>query len=208
MRKNTPASFVSLVIVTILFGLAIATRHTYNPWLSNLLAGVVGISLSIVLLRGSLRDLLALRRDSALLAAGLGLAMVAATHAGYQAAIWLIPDLRPLVETLYIDIEQTSPPLAIKMSLIAFIVAAEELVWRGLAVALLPKAFSGMRVVLITTVLYALPQLIGGSWILLCAAVAVGTVFGIQRAYYGRITEALITHGIWSVAVFSVIPLV
>jgi membrane protease YdiL (CAAX protease family) len=207
MRRNW-AALLTLVATTILFGLAIATRDEYDPWRSNLFAGMIGIVLSVFVLRRSLRELLSVNRPSALLAAGLGLGMVAATHLGYQAATWLVPELQAVVETLYLDIEQTSPPLALKVGLILIVVAAEEFIWRGVAHTLLSDHLSKLWIVLFGTLLYALPQLIGGSWLLLCAALFVGTVFGIQRTVHGRLTEALITHGIWSVAIFSLVPLV
>lgn len=200
-------TLVFLTVVTILFGVAIATRHDYNPWISNLIAGGVGLSLSLLVLRRDLRRLLVVHWKSACIAVTVGLGMVLATHVGYRLATWLVPELRAIVEALYVDVEQTSPALSIRVGLIVFIVVAEEFVWRGLALTLLPSDVPTVRTVLIGTALYALPQVIGGSWLLLCAALAVGCIFAIQREVYGRLTESLISHGIWSVAVFGVVPL-
>ena len=112
------------------------------------------------------------------------------------------------VTGLYFHISQTAPPTALLVLFIVLIVIAEELVWRGVAFVLLGDHRSRAQLIVISTVLYALPQLIGGSWVLVCAALSLGTLLGLQRARSGRLTEAMITHAVWSVAIFGLVPLV
>jgi len=54
--------------------------------------------------------------------------------------------------------------------------------------------------------LYVVPQLPGHVPVLIAAAAGLGSVFAAQRLVTGRLSDALITHAIWSVAVFVVFP--
>jgi uncharacterized protein len=58
-----------------------------------------------------------------------------------------------------------------------------------------------------SVVLYMLPQLAGGVVLLMVAAAVLGTVFAAQRLRTGRLTEPLLTHAVWSIAIFVVMPL-
>lgn len=191
-----------------LFGLAIANRHELNPWLTNLAAGLFSISLALVVLRSQWRDLFEFDGAHLIGAALLGGAMVACTHVGY----WFVtshvaPGVEQTVVRLYGDIQKTAPPMPLMILLIALIVAAEEIVWRGVTFELLESHMTMGAIVVVSTLLYALPQLIGGSWVLIAAALAVGLVFGILRARTGRLGESILTHAIWSISIFGVIPL-
>jgi membrane protease YdiL (CAAX protease family) len=158
-------------------------------------------------LRDSVHELFTFQRKGMLFSVGLGIAMVAATHIGYQGILPLWPELRSVVEALYFDIRQTSIPAAGIAAIILVVVAAEELVWRGVAFELLEGWASKAGVLVGSTMLYAMPQLIGGSWLLLCAALSLGFAWALQRSTSGRLTESFTTHGIWSVGMFCLVPL-
>jgi len=55
--------------------------------------------------------------------------------------------------------------------------------------------------------MYVVPQLVGGVPLLILAATLLGSLFAAQRLVTGRLTDALLTHVVWSVAVFVVFPL-
>jgi hypothetical protein len=58
----------------------------------------------------------------------------------------------------------------------------------------------------ISVALYVLPQLPGHVPVLIAAATGLGAVFTAQRLRTGRLTDSIVTHAIWSVAVFVVFP--
>lgn len=206
----TPGRWAVLVVIlgTALFGAAMAGRHAVDPWLTNAAAATITILLSAAVLRRGLGRLLAFRTRTALLAAALGALMVAGTHLSFQGAVHMLPNLAAEVERLYRDISAATLGLAMRLLLVVLIVAAEEFLWRGVVVELCHSRLSRTGTVLVATILYALPQLIGGSWVLVAAATAAGTVFTLQRVLTGRVTDPLITHTLWSVAVFEFLPLV
>lgn len=205
--KRKAGGLVVLAVATVLFGLAIAFRNSFSPWLSNLLASVICIGLALIVLRDSVHELFTFQRKSMLFSAGLGIALVVATHVGYQGVLLLWPEFRSVVEALYFDIRQTSIPAAGIAAIILVVVTAEELVWRGVAFEFLEGWASKAGIVVGSTMLYAVPLLIGGSWLLLCAALSLGFCCALQRATSGRLTESFTTHGIWSLGMFCLVPL-
>ncbi len=192
---------------TAAFGVAIALRDLVNPWLSNAGVAAVALALSAWILGSRLGELMVWRLRGALVAAGLGVLLVAATHVGYRIAVAGVPALELVVAELYRDIA-ARPPWLVTALAIALVVAAEEVLWRGVAVEILGRRFSPRGVIALAPILYAVPQLIGGAWILLAAALALGLVFTAQRLRGENLTEPFLTHIIWSLSVFHVAPLV
>ena len=207
MRETAKlAPWVVVFACTAAFGAALASRDVVNPWLTNTGAAIAALGLSAWLLGPRLRARLAFRPPSVLVAAGLGGLLVAATHAAYLAATAIFPALEATVTELYRDIESSPPGLTTAL-VIAIVVAAEELLWRGVAVEVLERHLPRLGVLAGATLLYAIPQIIGGSWLLVATALALGALFTVQRLYTSRLLEPLVTHTIWSVSVFYAIPL-
>jgi len=205
--KHERWAILTVVAGTALFGGAMALRHIVDPWWTNAVAAIVTLVLSLACLRDQVRPLLAFRRSAALLAVGLGLVLVLVTHGGFRLAIGMLADLEQNVARLYRDISGATLGVAVRVTLTVLIVAAEELLWRGVAVELCQARLSRVGTAAASTALYALPQLIGGSLVLVVVAAAVGTVFTLQRIVTGRVMDPMITHAIWSVSVFSLTPL-
>lgn len=197
----------ALALATACFAAALALRAQLNPWWSSAAAAAVAIAASSVALRDRLRPLCAVRASAVAGAVALGVAMVAATHAAYRALIAVVPDLEREVSALYRDVGPDAPGPALTVALIAVIVTAEELVWRGVAVELVHDRLSAARTVAVTVALYAVPQLAGGEWVLIAAAVGAGAVFAAQRVVTRGLVAPLVTHAIWSASIFSALPL-
>jgi membrane protease YdiL (CAAX protease family) len=204
VRRSRAAALIAGIA---LFSAAMISRDALDPWLSNAAVAAAVIAASLVLLRRRLARLFALELRSAALAALLGFALVAATHAGYRIAASLFPDLGAAVEALYVDIRGAPPP-AVTAALISGVVLAEELLWRGLAIDLLAGQMTTAATAAVAIALYAIPQIAGGSPVLVGAAIGLGTVLTAQRLRNGRLTEPCITHAIWSVSIFALAPLV
>ena len=205
--KSEGRALVALVIGTVLFGAAIAFRDVFDPWWGNAAAAAVALLLSIAALRGRLRALLALRLGPTLVAVLLGVLMVIGTHAIFALVTRFFPELGSRVGELYGEIRETSPGLGLKVLLIIAIAATEEILWRGVAYEWCRNRWSTGPAALATVILYALPQLIGGSWVLIAAAVAAGAVFTAERIWSDRLGSPIVTHAIWSVSIFALFPL-
>lgn len=190
-----------------LFGAAIAAREVWNPWWTNAAVGVVVTVVCAAILRARWSALLEVRGRSLAGAVLLGGALVALTHLSFALAVELIPGLETSVVELYGDIEAQSPGPIASLGLIAIVVVAEEVLWRGLAVELLTPRLSGVATGCVVVALYAVPQLIGGDWVLLAAAVGLGGVLTAQRLLTKGLLEPIATHAIWSACIFSLLPL-
>lgn len=201
------SAVVLLVVGTLLFGVAIALRNSLNPWFTNAALGVLVAAACALLLRPRLSQLLSLRARAIAGAIALAIFMVAATHLGYYLASHLWPALAIEVEGLYANIGPQAPPQAITVGLIALVVVAEELLWRGVAIEICEQRFRPITTVVLCTVLYTIPQLIGGEWVLILAAISAGGVFSAQRVLTKELTGPLLTHIIWSACIFSLLPL-
>ncbi|MBC7977352.1 MAG: CPBP family intramembrane metalloprotease, partial [Myxococcales bacterium] len=139
-------------------------------------------------------------------AIALGVALVAATHAAFALVRVVSPDLAVTVRSLYLSIDLGASRAALAV-LTTIIVIGEELVWRGVAVAVVRgRVRTTPALGAISVALYVLPQLPGHVPILIVAATGLGAVFAAQRLITGRLTDAILTHAIWSVSVFVVFP--
>ena len=197
-------AIVTLGVATVAFAAALALRQYVDPWRSTALAAVSGIVLSAWTLGPRLRGLFAITARGVAAAVALGAVLVAATHLGFQLLGYASPSLAVTVRGLYISIDLGASRLALA-ALTTIIVIGEELVWRGVAIEA-ARMRSKLAVGAISVALYVLPQLPGHVPVLIVAASGLGAVFAAQRLVTGRITDAILTHAIWSVAVFVVLP--
>jgi membrane protease YdiL (CAAX protease family) len=195
---------IATVIATAGFSAALVVRDRLDPWLCTGIAAAVSIAASVWALgRPQLRSLLRVEVRGAMLAALLGVGLVVATHVVFRAVSHLLGDH---VRSLYISID-VDTPRATLMAITLGVVVAEELVWRGAAIAMTTGRLARPASGLVSVLLYVIPQLLGGEWILVLAAMGLGAVFTLQRLASDRLIEPLITHAMWSVSIFVAFPL-
>ena len=193
-------SVIAVAVATVAFGAALWLRERVDPWLATATAAVIAGAIAVWALgRERLRGLFAVDARGLAGAAALGGALVLATHLAFRlAAPWLGPQVRGLYASI-----DTVVPRAAQAAITFGVVVVEELVWRGCTFAgeRLPRRAVG------AVVLYVIPQIMGGERVLVLAALGLGTVFTIQRVRTGRLLYGLVTHAIWSLAIFVVVPL-
>ena len=199
-------AIITLVVATCGFAVALALRERIDPWRSTAIAAAVASALSLWTLGPRLRDLCAITPRGALAAITLGVALVAATHVAFRIALVASPDLALTIRDLYASIEVGAHRLTL-VALTAVVVIGEELVWRGVAIELLAGPRPPLHVAATSVALYAVPQLAGHVPLLIVAAFGLGSLFAAQRLVTGRLVDPLLTHAIWSIAVFVVLPL-
>lgn len=199
-----PRAAITVAITTAGFAISLGLRDRIDPWLSTAMAGGVGIGLSMWALGPRLHALLACRWRGVAIAAGLGVALIVATHGAYAVAARVAPALTDEVRQLYATIAVGHGRIPL-VGLTLVVVLAEELVWRGAALELssAPRRWVGGGAV----ILYALPQALAGAWLLVIAALGLGSLLAAQRLLTGRLTEPFVTHAVWSLAIFVVLPL-
>jgi membrane protease YdiL (CAAX protease family) len=86
------------------------------------------------------------------------------------------------------------------------VVAAEELVWRGLAIDLFSKSLGRSGAVLLASLVYVLPQIAFRSPLLVIVALSCGLVWGGLRVRTGGLLAPLVAHLTWDLLVFVLFP--
>jgi membrane protease YdiL (CAAX protease family) len=191
---------VAIAIVT--FAAALALRSRLDPWTTTAGAAVLAIGMAVWTLgRARLVALLTTTVTSAALAIGGGLLLVVATHVVYDAFELAHQD----VDRLYANVAGQHPQWLLAI-ITGIVVVSEELVWRGVAFELLKPRRRHVAHVL-ALLLYVVPQLLGGTWILIVAAAGLGAVFTWQRIVTRGLISPILTHAVWSIAIFVVVPL-
>ena len=198
---------LALLVASLAFAAALAGRGWLSIWLGTGAAGAASAAVALWAAPGRLRELA--RPRGAAIVAGLasGALLAAASHLGYRLAVAAIPALRPLVAGLYGELRGSPGPLA-ALPVLAVVVLAEELVWRGLAVDLLAAAGLGpLAQVAGATLLYVAPLAASGSAVLVLVGACCGAVWGALRVGTGGLAAPLLCHLVWAAAVLVAWPL-
>jgi membrane protease YdiL (CAAX protease family) len=196
--------FVALTAITS----ALALRGELGVWLGTGVAAFFGIGVVMLLAPREIGARLRLSGRWFGLSLVIGGAMVIATHVLYAVAVFVLPALELEVSALYQNLYDPPGPYA-ALPVLLVVVLAEELVFRGLLIALLERRELGpSALVPIGTAFYVMPQLASGSWVLAGLAAVCGALWTWQRLASGSISAPLVTHVIWDSLIFVGWPLI
>jgi membrane protease YdiL (CAAX protease family) len=140
---------------------------------------------------------------AALVGLSTGALMTALTYPAYAVGVRLVPSLAGAVEAEY-----TSTGVAHNLRLLPLmvvIVFAEELLWRGSLVALMPRAKQHEKA-LVSVLLYTASQAAHGSTVVVVVAAACGTIWVLLRLLTQSLLAPLLSHLIWTVTVMVLVP--
>ena len=181
-------------------------REVLNIWIGTGAAALASILILWLGARPSVRSNLAWPTASSLIA-GLvvGLAMSLATWWLHPLSVSLFPPIQSEVETLYALLRQAPGPVR-ALPLLVLVVAAEELVWRGVAIDVFSRSFGPWRAMLFSALLYVLPQLALRSPLLIVVALLCGLLWGSLRVRTKGLAAPLIAHLVWDILVFVMYP--
>ena len=149
-----------------------------------------------------------LRPSVRLLALGLAGAavMTVSTYALFGVFVRMAPDLRLLTIGLYNELRAPSFTPAERAALIPLVAAAEEVVFRGIA---LPDGGKGaVRAVALNALLVGVTHLSSGNWLLALVAAVCGAAWGTLRVVTRSCVPSIVTHVTWDLAILVVQPLI
>ena len=141
----------------------------------------------------------------ALVGAGAGCLMAAATYSLYPALARLSPSIATDTARLYAWFRALSPVIA-SLALLPVIIG-EELVWRGVVQTELVRRLGPWRGVTLAALAYALAHAPLGSPLLVAVALLCGMAWGTLRVASGSLVPSLLAHLVWDVVVFLWLPL-
>ena len=197
---------LSVGLSTLLFGVALYLAGRLSIWLSTGVAAALSLLLAWLCAGRRLCPLLAPDTRQVLLGVAGGLLMIAVTHAVYAVATRLLPAIVAETKALYALLDQPPGPIW-ALPVLVLVVFAEEVVWRGLLHDGLQRAMNRPRSVLLGAALYALPQLVGQSVLLPVVALGCGMIWGYQRTRSVSLVPVFLTHLVWDLGVFFLLPL-
>ncbi len=197
----------ALVLSTVLFGVALWFRGSDLLWVASVLTGAVCLALAFWAHPRCLAGLATPTVGRVARGVAGALVMAVGTYAAYAVAATIAPDLTLQTSALYAALD-APPGRWLALPIVALVVAAEEVVWRGLGVELVSREGRPKWVVwALALSLYVVPQLMGGSMVLILLALVAGGVWTAQRLWEGNVVTPFITHLVWDVIVFVVFPL-
>ena len=138
---------------------------------------------------------------------GLAFALWGIFWVGDKASAWLFSFARGQVDTVY-AMKTGLPSWAIGLLLLFLIGPAEELFWRGYVQRTLGKLHGPRAAFWMTALIYALVHVWSLNFMLVMAAFVAGLVWGfIYRIRPGYLPALIVSHALWDVLVFVVLPI-
>lgn len=184
------------------------TAPHVNFWLTMSVAGVVLTTLSLALspdLLGVLKSTFSPKHI--LFGVALAALLWCVFWVGDKVACWMFPFAEGEIGSIYSMKDGTSPWL-IGPLLLLVIGPAEEIFWRGFVQRQFSLKMNSTCAFVLTTAIYALVHIWAGNFMLVVAAAVVGGVWGLlYRLWPKGLWTLIISHAVWDVVVFLVLPI-
>ena len=123
--------------------------------------------------------------------------------------VWIFSELFdwavPQIQAIYLTREQASP-MVIGLLLFFLIGPAEEFFWRGFIQDRLIKKIGVKQGTILAIFLYSFVHIWAFNPMLLVAAFVLGLHWSILYSKYNSIVPGLISHCLWDIAIFVVLP--
>ena len=139
----------------------------------------------------------------------IGLASAVALYAiffvGGMIAVKILPFAGSQIANVYGPRSQLSPTI-IAMLLFFCIGPAEEVFWRGFIQRRLHEKFSTLHAIALSTLLYTIVHIWSFNLMLIAAAAICGAFWAIMFAKYRSLWPVIISHAVWDVLIFIILP--
>lgn len=97
--------------------------------------------------------------------------------------------------------------LLVGILLAVLIGPAEEIFWRGYVQKKLGTKYGEWTAVLITVIIYTLVHIWSFNFILIMAAMVCGIFWGVLYKYHKNIVTLIISHAVWDLTIFVLLPI-
>ncbi len=181
------------------------TAPRLNFWLVMAAATAVLSAAGLWLQRERLREIYAFRPSHVLIGILSALVLYAVFQAGNAVSTQILQFAKPEIEGIYSTRAQASP-LVIGLLLLFWIGPAEEIFWRGFVQERLYGRFGRVGGYLAASLIYAAIHVFGFNFMLFMASLICGLFWGALYLKYRSVWPGLISHAVWDVLIFVVIP--
>ncbi|MFM7134496.1 MAG: lysostaphin resistance A-like protein [Planctomycetota bacterium] len=167
-------------------------------------ASLLGV-LAIAIEGRALRAALGADAPRVALGVAVGLAMAWLTELLYRPVTAAVPAIGSDVAVLFRAFGDPGPRAV--LLLLPLVVAAEELVWRGVVYGALARRLPMTAAIVAASVLYAIAHAPIGSPALVLTCLCAGACWTALRAWSGSLAAAIVAHLVWDLAVLVVRPI-
>jgi membrane protease YdiL (CAAX protease family) len=126
--------------------------------------------------------------------------------AGNVTSNWLFDFSRGQVSDIH-SIKDGTSKIIIGLLLLLWIGPAEEIFWRGFAQKKLAARFGDNAAMWIVIAVYAFVHIWSFNFMLFMAALICGIFWGYMYKRFNSVVPGIISHAIWDVAIFILIPI-
>ncbi|MBM2813664.1 MAG: protease [Ignavibacteria bacterium] len=204
MKKIIPGIIAALIFWFLMFSPLTASK--LNFWLTMLIATGFLTAYSIIFGRDDLKQVLDFKLKWVVLGLVSAVVLYFVFFAGNIISKMLFDFAEHQVNNIY-STKSQADKIFIGLSLLLWIGPAEEIFWRGYVQNNLAKKYGDMNGFFITTAIYTLVHIWGFNLMLLVAALFCGLFWGWMFMKYKSLTPGLISHAVWDLFIFIIVPL-
>ena len=175
-------------------------------WLINALAAVLGITLGIWAISTQHQPLFRLTKRDLLIGVVVGICLIAGSQLVTRLVFLQFDVAKAELARLYALLE-TYPGARRAFPILMLVVLAEELVFRGAVTTWLGERYRPIVAIGLSTLLYLVPLMASGSWLLVLVGLSTGIVWTSARLWSQGLVVPLVSHALFSAATFVWLPI-
>ena len=184
---------------------SIWTKHLFNFWIGIAISASILMVVAIILRKEILKQF-----QWTWKAIGFGLLAAVALwmifYVGEYLSGLLFGFAREQVDNIY-ALKEGQSKLWIALGLIFIMGPAEEIFWRGFVQQNFINKYGEWKGFVFATLIYALVHIWSFNFMLVMAALVCGIFWGLMYRYNKNLVPLVISHAVWDVAVFILLPI-
>ncbi len=181
------------------------TAPRLNFWLVMAMATAALSAAGLWLQRERLREIYAFKPSHVLIGLVSALLLYAVFWVGNLVSTQIFQFAKPEIAGIYSTREQASA-LAIGLLLLLWVGPAEEIFWRGFVQERLYAKYGRTGGYLVASLVYAAIHVFGFNFMLFMASLVCGLFWGAMYLKYRSVWPGLISHAVWDVMIFVIVP--
>jgi uncharacterized protein len=181
------------------------TAPHLNFWLVMAMATAVLAGSGLWLQRNRLREIYVFKPTHIAIGLLSALILYAIFWIGNAVSTQFFHFAKPEIAGIYSTRAQASP-LTIGLLLLFWVGPAEEIFWRGFVQERLTVRYGSTGGYLVASVVYAVIHVFGFNFMLFMASLICGLFWGAMYVRYRSVWPGLISHAVWDVLIFVIIP--
>ena len=181
------------------------TAPRLNFWLVMAMATAALSAAGLWLQRERLREIYAFKPSHVLIGLVSALLLYAVFWVGNLVSTQIFQFAKPEIAGIYSTREQASA-LAIGLLLLFWVGPAEEIFWRGFVQERLYAKYGRTGGYLVASLVYAAIHVFGFNFMLFMASLVCGLFWGAMYLKYRSVWPGLISHAVWDVMIFVIVP--